>query len=684
MTQTAATALRISMPDIALLAKVKRPVVSMWRTRCADSDRPFPPALESSRGQEIFDASEVAEWLADTGRGNNPTASEDVAAFATVAEASHRDDRAVFDALTALLCLAVITGRRLASLDREEILDLADQHDPDDEFMFSELDSIRDRLDVVTTYAGLLADAAISPQEAFEKLMSDRFRSGLAEQTTGYLSPEAQSLVAKIALSLAKAGEAAPVFADPSPGSSDLLISVLREHGDQGPLEIITPFGPESAARLARRRFRTHDIYRELLDLDEDGVFGLKGLVTLIAQFPTPSALAMTDAEILNSIENFVLQMDDDQRGVVIGPATALSDTCADHKADEIRDSLLRMGNVRSIVRLPKGLLPSRSRTSLALWVLGAAHRDVDATDRFTMVADLTTMSLGDDVVESLVTDLTAASGGSASVRAHTFSFARPVFTRVLIATKQNLVSASPQKSYFGSVDPVELKLRVDKAIADLNSAVPLPLKISAMVAANSASRPQGPTTIGAMLADRRARAYPGHRFDENDFGSGNGVRVIGVPELIEETHDGSRVIDTLVLAGKYDAANLTEPGDVVFCTSPRPAAKVDREGSSVVAFPARVLRIDRADPGGLHGDLLAADINALHAGDREWKRWATRRVEDDQSRALTVAIDEMRRAREETANRLTSIDALTELITEGITCGSLDLPSESETTKGS
>ena len=67
MTQTAATALRISMPDIALLAKVKRPVVSMWRTRCADSDRPFPPALESSRGQEIFDASEVAEWLADTG-----------------------------------------------------------------------------------------------------------------------------------------------------------------------------------------------------------------------------------------------------------------------------------------------------------------------------------------------------------------------------------------------------------------------------------------------------------------------------------------------------------------------------------------------------------------------------------------------------------------------------------------
>ena len=101
-----ATVLRLSLPDIAQLARVQRPVVSVWRTRSAGSRSPFPPAIATELGQEWFDSTQVVDWLEATGRGNNPDARQDAAAFASLQDNSPVGDEHVFHGLTALLCLA--------------------------------------------------------------------------------------------------------------------------------------------------------------------------------------------------------------------------------------------------------------------------------------------------------------------------------------------------------------------------------------------------------------------------------------------------------------------------------------------------------------------------------------------------------------------------------------------------
>ena len=111
-----ATRTLLGLSDVARLAGVHRPVVSVWRQRAAGSGAPFPPAVKVRDGQEFFDGSAVARWLAQTGRGNNPTATEDVVAFGTVT-GSAVTGPATLSALTALLTLTVMAGRHLATAD---------------------------------------------------------------------------------------------------------------------------------------------------------------------------------------------------------------------------------------------------------------------------------------------------------------------------------------------------------------------------------------------------------------------------------------------------------------------------------------------------------------------------------------------------------------------------------------
>ncbi|MDZ4232217.1 MAG: DNA-binding protein, partial [Dietzia sp.] len=72
----------LTMQQIADLAEVKRPVVSVWRSRSTGSDSPFPAPVHPA--QLVFSAHEVGRWLRVTGRGNNPEAQEDAALFSSL------------------------------------------------------------------------------------------------------------------------------------------------------------------------------------------------------------------------------------------------------------------------------------------------------------------------------------------------------------------------------------------------------------------------------------------------------------------------------------------------------------------------------------------------------------------------------------------------------------------------
>lgn len=75
----------ISLPDIARLAQVQRPVVSVWRTRSRGTQFPFPDPKQTNGSQELFASAEIVHWLQETGRGNNPEFKEDSAAYTTLA-----------------------------------------------------------------------------------------------------------------------------------------------------------------------------------------------------------------------------------------------------------------------------------------------------------------------------------------------------------------------------------------------------------------------------------------------------------------------------------------------------------------------------------------------------------------------------------------------------------------------
>ncbi|WP_434080518.1 hypothetical protein [Sanguibacter sp. Z1732] len=62
----------LSMSGIARLAKVRRPVVTIWRRRKAQGPDPFPAPVNPGHPELQFDATEIAAWLTRTGLATTP------------------------------------------------------------------------------------------------------------------------------------------------------------------------------------------------------------------------------------------------------------------------------------------------------------------------------------------------------------------------------------------------------------------------------------------------------------------------------------------------------------------------------------------------------------------------------------------------------------------------------------
>lgn len=665
----------LSLADVAALAGVQRPVVSVWRARSTGSHLPFPEAV-TEQEHERFDADTVVDWLEQTGRGNNSSPREDVAAFAFVNTITAEDDAVhAFEGLTALLCLKVITGRALAQCSPSELRDLADEADPDDVLLFREVAGLADRLASLARYADLLADAAYNPTAAFEKLMTARFRGHLTAQSSVTLAGPVVSLAGSLAVELARgAGIDPPVFADPTPGGSDLLLATVQDPALNGSATVLTNAADDTASRLARRRLRAHDIHRESFEVADDGEFELWRPATLVAHYPGPGSPAMDHDEILTAIDNLALQMDDAQRAVVIAPAAVLVDGHRG-KATEQRDGLLRLGRVRGIVRLPAGLVIAKSRQALGLWVLGPAHELVPIEDRWTVVADLSNVRLDAGVTQDLVTDLVAAMGNEAMVRAHAFRFAHLVPTRTLLAASGSLVGGATV-----ATTPHASSSAVAVRIAELAAALtaagggtatrPLIPEITALAGGDTGRR--GGATVGQAVSQGALRMIPGNRIDRDDV-SPTGAVVLGPGEVTGASPLGQCRIDPLTFAG-YDTGRYTEPGDVVFTTSPHPAALVDREGGSVVAFPARVLRITASRRTGLLPEILAADVNSTDPEAKSWRLWPIRRVPAEQVEPMRVTMTRLAGRRTALRDELARLDELAEAVTDGVTRGAVAL----------
>lgn len=662
----------ISLAEIAALTQVKRPVVSMWRKRSQDTDTPFPEPVQLNRGQQLFSADQVRDWLLATAHGNNPQAAQDMAAFARH-DSARTDPEAAFAALTALITLRRLNAEPLTGLDTDDLLDAADDADPDDDFLYSEIMALGgDAMDFATR-ADQLVDAAYSPEAAFETLMRERFRTGLRDHADTALTAPAIELAARTAVELSNhAVTDRPVFVDSTSGGSDLLVAVVdRLPEDADPL-LLTRNSENPASRTALRRLLVHGIHRERLQLSGSGEFAVSVPAVHVGAYPPPGAPEMRTPEILAEIENTVLQMDDSQRGVVLAPAAALTDAVEDSGSAAARSDLLRSGRVRAIVRLPSGLVPAKTRQALALWVLGPAHTSVSIADRWTMIADLSSTVLKPDTIQDLVSDLAVSMSSAATIRAHAMRFARVVPTSRLLARRGALVRQAAEQGT--DTDAAEQAVRADRLLAQLNAtaAEPAPLPLAVSLGHGSPAT----ASVEELLGQGHLRYVKGVRLlADLPLTHDGGARVLGLPELGlgpaagRHTSSGRR-IDRLVLTANHPAARLSEPGDVVFATVPIPAAMVDAEGGSVVEYPARVLRISTDDPGGLMPELLAADINA--AATKDWRNWALRLVPYATAQQLRPVLAQLERQEAVARLRLERLTELTTLLRDGVSAGSL------------
>ncbi|SDH59102.1 hypothetical protein SAMN04488693_101661 [Arthrobacter subterraneus] len=654
---------RITLSDIARLAGVQRPVVSMWRSRSKDSALPFPPVCGNSKGREVFDAGEVVAWLTATGRGNNPAAVDDVGAFTFAATFQH-SEAAALHGCTALLTLREVLGHPLAGMSAADLVDAADEADPDDAFLFSEIHSLERTGDLAeaAAYCDNLVHSAYSNAAAFEQLVQEKRRLNLREQAATALEQSALELLASSAIELGNPA-ADGTLVDPFASAGDVLRAVLHRVPEAAPVTVLTPLVDVPAVRLAHRRLRLHGALHR--PLTTDPLEFPEGSV-IVAQFPSEQHPAMAPAEMLSKIELLIDSMDDTHRALVVAPSSVLSAALNNRAEDRRRADILRSGRVRAAVALPRGLVRNKPRQQHTLWVLGQDHHDVPLADRWTLVADLTAHTLDDVVIQDLVGDLAAAMGSRRDVFAHSFRFGRIVLTRSLLTARGSLTGAALRPRRTAS-DPAEALARIDALAESLQDKELLQDDAESSLSLSAAVRSGGkelpPLLIGEAIEARSLRYFPGHRIHGEHLSGTTGVRLLGVAELLGELEDGTRRIGQLELAATYPSARRTEPGDVLFCTSPRTAAMVDEEGGAVVVFPARVLRIDDGDPGGLVPELVAHALKSAAAPD--WRKRAVRRVSDAQRQPVREVLGRLEQEKSRARERLARIEELAGLVLE-------------------
>jgi hypothetical protein len=225
--------------------------------------------------------------------------------------------------------------------------------------------------------------------------------------------------------------------------------------------------------------------------------------------------------------------------------------------------------------------------------------------------------------------------------------------------------------------------VRIDQLLGSLSSesyaAGPDRLTVEPATPANAATT----SSVEQLIAAGHLRYIPGNRLDPNDIEDATadaaGIRIIGPAEVLGEHPLGLRRIDRLRFAAEYPAGRVTEPGDVVFCTTPRPAAIVDTQGTSVVAYPARILRVNPSDPNGLLAEVISADVTSLTSTDKQWKRWMFRQTGPRQRAALSDALASIRLQQERARERLAQLDELTSLLITGVTAGTVTLTHTSD-----
>jgi len=635
--------LLLDLAGVARLADVQRPVASVWRRRFASGDNRFPEAAVEIGGRVLFDAISVAQWLASTAHGNNPDAVADAAASASPIDFDISDATHVV-VVDALLALRAASGEPVGGLPADELRRRAAAADPEDSILATEVSGASASW---AEWADLLADAAYSPIEASRLLERRHAATRSSAGSAGPLTLSVEELLVELAGALAVDDLAELVVGEGiTPG---LVAELLERLG--GDIDLVVPGLREG------RHIRRRHLCEGLAPPTTDSVTNAPRL--FIERLP--SGAARSTSETLRAVDEVVLAMRDHDRAVVLAPARVLVDAISG--SDGLaRAELLRSGRIRAIAKLPAGLLTAAPREALSLWVLGRPKGDIPVADRVTAVADLSDVTLTKPQRTSLTNDVLAAMGSAGDMRGHAFRFTRLPRTTSLIASRRSLVAGGIASVSRSTQD---LPALLHRALENLGADAPVLSPISA------AGNVLPPMSVERLIAERHLRLLAGTRIATDEYYD-SGFAVIGPEGLDDLEPNGAHYVDPIVFRARHPAARITVAGDVIFRTGPTAKAWVDPVGSRVVLYPARILRVNRTDPGGLVPELIAADITASTSGAGAWKRWRLRRVTPQTVEPLRQTLGDLAAQREILARRIRSLDAYADLLSAGLVSGAV------------
>jgi hypothetical protein len=612
----------LTLQDVADLAKVRRPVVSMWRKRptVRGVSMPFPEPVAVVAGVAQYSRLDVVDWLGRTGRGNNVDFSDDAPALAV-------PDGAVLEDIVTLLCWHVLTGEELGRTTLTQRVRLAAERDPDDTLLLREIRDLRPSA-AVLEYVDDLVEASFGASDALDRVETGRLKRTLAVRD---LTPQAVELLRAVTHACV--------------GHLDLDGAALRTDGMPLTLEVAS--GSDLYVVSDDRAIRRRAAIRGIPVSDTNA----RPSVSVV------SAVGLELADALDRLDEVVVGLAEGDVAVVLGSAAVLCDDLAG-ALQQRRAQTLRVGNLVAAVRLPRGMWREAHRQSLAAWIcLGGAEAqrpwiaDLGAVDHVDLA------DLGADVA-----------GALAQTDDRAFRYARRTELAAVLAAG-SLVPRGVRAPTLRNADSATHLERVHGAT--LTTTTPLePLDI--LVAPSPGRFRMRYRSLGELREQKHVVVKRGSRIDPADATS-DGTVVVLPDEVV-----GTIRLDPFDASRKYPRAARTDPGDVIFVEKPRPRAWVDVAGGALVASPAKIIRLRETAEFGPW--VLATVINEMCPVGSEWPTWSLPVMVRDEADRLEAALLDAERYEREARRRTDAARDLKKALIEGVAAGALTLDAQPTT----
>jgi hypothetical protein len=620
----------LTMQDIADLARVRRSTVSMWRNRPMARGQllPFPEPLASKDGVEQFGREEIVDWLERSGRGNNHEHRLDAPALSPPAGMSLED-------LVTLLCLRVHTGQELTETTAVERESGARECDPDDAFMLREIAAATTTKDTLR-FIDDLVEASYGAGEALDRLENGRLGRSIGARD---LTSGAVDLVRTVAKACGLHIDSEGVSLVHVGGSPMLALALGGDFA-----HLVVP-GDGVEQRALRRRAAICGI--------ETSVDAVGPCVRIL------SVVGCKPDNALDAIDEIMLGLGKSDVAVALGPASMMCDELRGGQ-EQKRAHTLRPGNLMLAMRLPRGMWREAHRQALGLWICAGGM----STFR-PLVVDFAAF-IGHEVEAG---DLAAdVAGALARSPARAFRYARPRDLQQVLSTHA-LVPRGARALQLGTTDVAPHLNRIHAATLVTGGPVQ---SFDVLAAAAPGSMILRRRSMGEIGDLKQVQVRRGSRIDAGHANPAGTVAVLSAADDAEEIR-----LDPFDAARLYPRAARTEPGDVVFVEKPRPSARVDDRGGSLVASPSKIFRLSPAVGVGPHA--VAAIINQLPDEANEWPAWSVPILDAAAAKQLEDVLIAAAGYEASLRRRLGAVRDLIEAMIDGVAAGAVTLKPQTE-----